>query len=225
MKRDGGLIVALDVETPRAARALVRRVGREADFYKVPPSLVLKDPSLLRWLARRRKKVFLDCKWYDIPSQVARSVREAARQGVASCTVHAGAGSAVLRAAAAVRPRPLLWAVTVLTSLDRAGLRECGVSATPERQVLRLARLAARAGVDGLVCSPREARALRRRGVRLPLVTPGIAWGRAAADQRRTASPAEAWSAGADWIVVGRAVAGARDPAAVVRDILKEKPC
>ena len=217
----------MDVEDPAEARALVRRFGSSVDFYKLPPTLVLKDAELIPWLRKRRKKIFLDCKWYDIPSQVRRSVEAAGRMGVTSCTVHAGAGSAVLQAAVAARPKPLVWAVTVLTSFSDADLRKVGVDAPAGTHVLRLASLAQSCGVDGIVCSPQEAVVLRRKGIKVTLVTPGIRFGEAGGsskDQKRTAGPGKAWTAGADHIVVGRSVLYAADPVRAVRDILKEKP-
>lgn len=221
----GGLIAALDVDTAAEARAVVDRLGEAVDFYKIAPTLALKEPAFLAELAARGKKTFLDCKWYDIPSQVRRSVETAGALGVTAVTVHAGAGAAVLRAALAPARRPWVWAVTVLTSFGPADLREIGVDAEPADQVLRLARLAEGAGIDGLVCSAREAAALRRGGVRATLVTPGIRVGNAVgADQVRTATPAEAWAAGADYLVVGRGLLEASDPVAAARQILKERP-
>lgn len=218
-----GLILALDVPSSRTAKNLVERVGKAADFYKVAPSLCFQDPSIVKWLRARRKKVFLDFKWYDIPSQVKRSVEAAGRMGVAACTIHAGAGASVMKAALSARPRPKVWAVTVLTSFSGADLRKVGVAATPQEQVLRLARLAQSCGVDGLVCSPKEAAFLRANGIKVTLVTPGIRFGEmggASKDQKRTAGPLKAWEAGADYIVVGRSVLEAGDPAKVVRRIL-----
>ncbi len=218
-----GLILALDVPSSRAAKNVVERVGKAADFYKVAPSLCFQDPAIVKWLRARRKKVFLDFKWYDIPSQVKRSVEAAGRMGVAACTIHAGAGASVMKAALSARPRPKVWAVTVLTSFSGADLRKVGVTATPQEQVLRLARLAQSCGVDGLVCSPNEAAFLRKSGIRVTLVTPGIRFGEmggASKDQKRTAGPLKAWEAGADYIVVGRSVLEARDPAKAVRRIL-----
>ena len=217
MKR--GLIVALDVPG-RDARRLVQRLGTAVDFYKVPPAATLEDPGLVPWLIRRKKKVFLDCKWHDIPSQVKRSVESAGRLGVTAVTIHAGAGTKVMEAALAARPRPLVWGVTVLTSLAGEDLREVGLSVPPSTQVLRLARLARQAGLDGLVCSPREAALLRREGISFSLITPGIqSGGVQGKDQKRTATPAEAWRAGATFLVVGRSVVEAQDPVGAVNEI------
>jgi orotidine-5'-phosphate decarboxylase len=215
-----GIIVALDVEGAEARR-LVTRLGSAVDFYKVPPALTLEDPALMAWLLKRKKKVFLDCKWFDIPSQVARSVAAAGRAGVTAVTLHAGAGTEILKAAVAVRGRPRIWAVTVLTCLGPDDLNEVGFRSNPSAQVLRLARLAQTAGVDGLVCSPREAAMLRRAGIQLPLITPGITYGgHVGADQKRVATPQQAWAAGANYLVLGRSVLDAADPVAVVHEIL-----
>lgn len=215
------LIVALDVSGAEARR-LVRGIGPSVDFYKVPPSSTLEDPKLIAWLQARRKKVFLDCKWFDIPTQVRRSVEAAGRLGVTAVTLHASAGRAVMAAAVAARPKPLIWGVTVLTSFGSDDLVQVGVKSTPLAQVLRLARLAQSVGLDGLVCSPKEARALRRAGIRLPLITPGIQFGgHAGKDQKRTATPEEAWKAGANHLVVGRSILEAKNPAQAAREILK----
>jgi orotidine-5'-phosphate decarboxylase len=217
------LIVALDV-AGEVARRLVRQMGSAVDFYKVPPSSTLEDLRLMNWLRARRKKIFLDCKWFDIPSQVQRSVEAAGRLGVTAVTIHAGAGRAVMVAAVRARPRPLVWGVTVLTSWGAEDLREVGVRATPQAQVLRLARLAQSVGLDGLVCSPREVAPLRRAGIRLPLITPGIRFGdRGGKDQKRTATPQDAWGAGATHLVVGRSILEAPNPAQAAREILKLK--
>lgn len=224
MKR-GGLIAALDVDAPAEARALVDRMGPAVDFYKVAPTMTLKDPGFLAWLAARGKKTFLDCKWYDIPSQVQRSVQTAGELGVTAVTIHTSAGTAVMKAALTPARRPWVWGVTVLTSLGARDIQEVGVEVPPADQVLRLARLAQAAGVDGLVCSPQEVSLLRKNGITVTLVTPGIRFGgTVGGDQQRTATPGEAWSAGADYIVVGRSLLEAADPAATAKKILDERP-
>jgi orotidine-5'-phosphate decarboxylase len=152
-------------------------------------------------------------------------VQTAGGLGVFSCTIHTSGGAVMMREAAAASPRPKVWGVTVLTSFSETELRETGVASAPSDQVLRLARLAQASGLDGLVCSPLEAALLRRSGVTVPLVTPGISFGdRGGKDQKRTAGPREAWEAGADYIVVGRSILDAPDPARTVQDILNERP-
>ncbi|MBI4395627.1 MAG: orotidine-5'-phosphate decarboxylase [Elusimicrobia bacterium] len=221
MKTEKGLIVALDVAADKA-KALVERMGEAVDFYKVSPFLMMQDAAFVPWLIARGKRVFLDCKWYDIPSQVARSVEAAGRMGVTSCTIHASAGSEVMKAALSVTPRPLIWGVTVLTSMGAGDLIEIGVADVPFLQVHRLATLAQACGLNGLVCSPLEISYLREKGIVLDLITPGIQFGEAGGkDQKRTASPQDAWSAGAAYIVVGRSILDSKDPAETARKILE----
>jgi orotidine-5'-phosphate decarboxylase len=142
--------------------------------------------------------------------------------GVTAVTLHVSGGSAMLKAALAARPRPWVWGVTVLTSLGAEDLREVGVSVTPATQVLRLARLAQKVGLDGMVCSPREVHLLRTSGVRLTLVTPGIQFGNTGGkDQKRIATPSDAWAAGSNYLVVGRSVLAAKNPSAAVRTLLE----
>ncbi|MBR0654098.1 orotidine-5'-phosphate decarboxylase [Plastoroseomonas arctica] len=170
--------------------------------------------------------VFLDLKLHDIPNTVAGAVRSLLPLAPAMLTLHAAGGAAMIAAAreAAERAgglRPMLLAVTVLTSMDDAALRQTGIADDPAAQVLRLARMAMAAGADGLVCSPREVAMLRDALGEEPfLVVPGVRPpGSDAGDQARTATPAEAVAAGADWIVVGRPITGAPDPAAAARAI------
>lgn len=218
------LIVALDVSGAEARR-LVRQIGSSVNFYKVPPSSTLGDSKMIAWLQSQRKKVFLDCKWFDIPTQVRRSVEAAGRLGVTAVTIHASAGRAVMAAAVAARPKPLIWGVTVLTSFGPEDLAQVGVTSKPLAQVVRLARLAQTVGLDGLVCSPQEVAPLRRAGIRLPLITPGIQFGgHGGHDQKRTATPDQAWKAGATHLVVGRSILDAKNPAQVAREILKLRP-
>ena len=170
--------------------------------------------------------LFLDLKLHDIPTTVAGAVRAAARLGASMLTLHAAGGEGMIAAAreaaeAALGPRPVLLAVTVLTSLDRRDLDAIGLAGPPEAAVLRLARLALAAGADGLVCSAREVAALRAALGQEPiLVVPGIRpAGSPADDQRRTMTPREAVSAGADWLVIGRPITRSPDPSAAARAI------
>jgi orotidine-5'-phosphate decarboxylase len=193
-------------------------------------------PAAVEAARKRGLRVFLDLKFHDIPNTVAGAVREATRLGVFMLDVHASGGLAMMRAAAeaatkAARdfavPRPLCVGVTVLTSLDRAALeREVGVSSSVPAHVLRLAERAREAGLDGCVASPQEIRMLRvALGERWVIVTPGIRTIPAASrgdDQVRVATPRQALAAGADFLVVGRPITGAADPAAAAREILKE---
>jgi orotidine-5'-phosphate decarboxylase len=215
------LIVALDVSSGKEARGVVRRLGSAVDFYKVAPSLLMEDFSFIPWLKDQGKKIFLDCKWHDIPSQVERSVVAAEKMGVTSCTVHVGGGGAMLKAALEAYPRPQFWGVTVLTSLSGEDLKQVGVRSLPAGQVLRLAILGQTQGLDALVCSPQEVAFLRRNKIRLPLVTPGIQVGPTKGkDQKRTATPQAAWNAGATMLVVGRSILESTNPQETVRRIL-----
>jgi orotidine-5'-phosphate decarboxylase len=193
-------------------------------------------PAAVEAARKRGLRVFLDLKFHDIPNTVAGAVREATRLGVFMLNVHASGGLAMMRAAAeaatkAARdfavPRPLCVGVTVLTSLDRAALeREVGVTASVPAHVLRLAERAREAGLDGCVASPQEIRMLRvALGERWVIVTPGIRTVHAASrgdDQVRVATPRQALAAGADFLVVGRPIIAAPDPAAAAREILSQ---
>jgi len=227
------LAVALDVADLAAARALVARLGGVPGWLKVGGELFTAEGPAALEVAGEAARVFLDTKLHDIPHTVARAVAAAVRRGVAMLTLHAAGGRAMLRAAresaaeaaaAAGAERPLLVAVTVLTSLGAADLAEVGVSAAPSDQVLRLAELALACGLDGIVASPREAARVRERlGRDLLLVTPGVRpRGWPADDQTRTATAGEALAAGADVLVVGRPVLCAPDPARAARDLVAE---
>ncbi|MGH8618259.1 MAG: orotidine-5'-phosphate decarboxylase, partial [Burkholderiales bacterium] len=184
-------------------------------------------PDLVRQLQALGFGVFLDLKFHDIPNTAAQACAAATRLGVWMLNVHAAGGQAMLAAtreavtkaaAESGQPLPLLIAVTVLTSLGADDLAAIGVAGTPEAQVLRLAKLAQANGLDGVVCSAREAPALRQAcGKEFKLVTPGIRpAGSAANDQVRVMTPEAAVAAGADYLVVGRAITGAADPSAAL---------
>ena len=225
------LIVALDTPELAEAEALVERLAGVVGLYKVGAQLFTAvGPAAVEMVRKRGGRVFLDLKYHDIPATVAGAVREAARLGVTLLTVHASGGAGMLRAAAeaaaaAGRERPRILAVTVLTSLDRASLqREVGVPVSVAGHAVHLAGLARAAGCDGVVASPREAGQLRAALGRGPLiVTPGIRpAGVGADDQARVATPAVARRAGADYLVVGRPITGAADPAAAAAAIVAE---
>jgi orotidine-5'-phosphate decarboxylase len=237
MKRtdENRLIVALDVETVRRARELFSALRETAGMFKIGSQLfTAAGPDLVREIVEAGSRVFLDLKFHDIPNTVAAASREAARLGVSIFNVHAAGGSEMMkRTAAAVTEvsereglsRPHVIAVTVLTSADAATLAEVGVTVGPEEQVAELARLAARCGLDGVVASPREVALVRAAVERegFVIVTPGVRpMGAATHDQKRVTTPAEAVRAGADYLVVGRAILEASDPAAAAREILDE---
>jgi orotidine-5'-phosphate decarboxylase len=229
----GRIALAADLPLDEAL-ALVARVGAHVGVVKVGLSLFVEHgPRAVEAVLRLGARVFLDLKLHDIPNTVELAARRAAGLGVSYLTVHASGGSAMLRAAvagaaggaaAAGLPVPTILAVTVLTSMDDAALREVGVPLAPQAQVLALGALAARAGVGGLVCSPREAAGLRRElGSSLVLCTPGIRpLGSAVNDQARSETPASAIAAGADLLVVGRPILAAADPVAAARAIEAE---
>jgi len=219
------VIVALDVETAQEARALVDRLGESIEFYKVGMELfTAARMSIVCELIDRRKEVFLDLKLYDIPETVKRTVAQVARTGVRFLTVHA-VGS-VLRAAVEGKGAegPRLLAVTVLTSFGPADLVELGYSCEISELVFMRTRQAIEAGVQGVVTSPLEAAAVRRiAGPETIIVTPGVrSAGSSRGDQRRVATPVEAIRAGADYLVIGRQITRAADPAAEARRVLEE---
>jgi orotidine-5'-phosphate decarboxylase len=229
------VLVALDTERLEDAAAWLDRLHGVVNGCKIGSQLfTAAGPAAVEAALKRGFRVFLDLKYHDIPNTVAGAVREATRLGVFMLNVHAGGGVAMMRAAAEAaargatdvgRPRPLVLGVTVLTSLDRHALdAELGVPASVPAHVLRLAEGARTAGLDGCVASPREIGLLRRAlGRRWVIVTPGIRpVGASADDQARTATPAAAIAAGADYIVVGRPITAASDPAAAAAAVVAE---
>jgi len=222
--------VALDVPSASQARQIVQTIGEAAVTYKIGKQLFTAEgPQVVRDLVSSGRKVFLDLKFHDIPNTVAGAVKAAAELGVSMLNVHASGGSKMLKAAVEAAEqsfvKPLVLAVTVLTSLSDADLPELGVSGNLRSQVLRLAALARSAGCDGVVASAQEARELRRElGEDFVIVTPGIRpVGSALGDQARVVTPGDAIGAGATYLVVGRPVIEAPDPAnaakVMVRDI------
>ena len=222
------VFVALDFSNAVDALALVDRLDPRDCGLKVGKELfVTAGPDLVRDLVGRGFAVFLDLKFHDIPNTVAGACAAATRLGVAMLNVHAGGGRAMLAAArdavdrSATDARPLLIAVTVLTSLDDADMRELGIHATAQAHALRLAKLAQACGLDGVVCSAQEAVALREAcGAGFKLVTPGIRPADAAKDdQARIVTPEAAIRGGADYLVIGRPVTQAADPVATLATI------
>ena len=218
------LIVALDRSDPDEIVALADRLAGKVGYLKLGlQAFVANGPELVREIVNRGARVFLDLKLHDIPNTVAHAVEEASKLGVSMLTIHAAGGTAMISAAArAAGNDMLLLAVTILTSLDQKQLAEVGVEGGTTRAAVRLAKLAAVSGVGGVVASPLEIGAIRSEcGERLRIVTPGIrATNDAAGDQARTASAREAIAAGADYIVIGRPITSAADPAAAVQAIL-----
>ena len=220
------VIVPLDFADAEAALALAARLDPGLCRVKVGQELfTAAGPAVVARLHERGFEVFLDLKFHDIPNTVAGACRAAARLGVWMVNVHASGGEAMLRAArdavaAAARP-PLLIGVTILTSLSAADVARVGFRGSPEENVERLADLAHGCGLDGVVCSALEAPRLRAAyGPDFKLVTPGIRLqGAAADDQSRVVTPPEALRLGADYLVIGRPIAQARDPLATLESI------
>jgi orotidine-5'-phosphate decarboxylase len=219
------IIVALDVDSAAEARGLADRLGTQVNFYKVGMELyAAAGMDFVRELLDRGKQVFLDQKYYDIGETVKRAVRVAARSGVQLLTVHGS--SQVMRAAIEGRgDAPLkLLAVTVLTSFDQQDLADMGYECSVADLVSLRVGKAMDAGMDGLVCSPLDAAAVRAQaGARAVLVTPGVRSGGASkGDQKRVATPAEAIRNGADYVVMGRQITRAADPAAEAARVAEE---
>ena len=220
------LLIALDVPTGGEALQLADTLRGAVGGFKIGNRLFTAEgPVIVRTLAAKGDRVFLDLKFHDIPNTVAQAVAAATSLGAWMINVHAGGGLAMMEAAADSarktaaaegRPRPLLIGVTVLTSMNAATLEQVGVTSAVLDQVGRLARLAQRAGLDGVVASPQETGLIRRLcGREFAVVTPGIRGGAAAAgkdDQERTLTAAQAIKEGSSYLVVGRPVIGAPDP-------------
>lgn len=228
------LIFALDVDRIAEAEQLVGLLASEVGTFKIGKQLFLQaGPEVVRMVHRHGRDVFLDLKFHDIPTTVAKAGVEAARLGVRFFDLHASGSLAMMTRTRedvarvcrreGVR-RPRILAVTVLTSLARRDLRLVGVDDDVEDQVVRLARLAKRAEMDGVVASPLEiARIRRQAGSGFLIVTPGIRQPTASLDdQKRVLTPGEAMRAGADYLVVGRPIRDAADPLAVAREVLAD---
>ena len=223
------LIVALDVSPSTEALKIVSTLGDHIQTYKVGMQLyTAAGPDVVRDLVASGKKVFLDLKYHDIPNTIAAAVREASQLGVSMLTVHASGGTkmllAAMQAARSSNPRPLILAVTVLTSMNNDDLNEIGIPGLLTGQVVKLASTALAAGCDGVVSSAHEVRNLRAKlGNEFLAVTPGVRpAGAPHGDQARVVTPAEAISAGATHIVMGRPITEAPDPVAAVESVLQK---
>lgn len=224
------IIVALDVGSHEQALALVRRLQDLSGMFKVGSQLYMAaGPSIVREIIDMGSKVFLDLKFHDIPNTVTKAAIEAAKLGVSMLTIHACGGRAMMEAVSGKltenygSSRPMVVAVTILTSLDTRALFEMGFEQPVEQEVEHLALLAQSCGIDGVVCSPREIAQLRKVvSSKFKIVVPGIRMpSQSIDDQQRTAAPGEAIKAGADYIVVGRSVTAEPEPRSALQRLLE----
>jgi orotidine-5'-phosphate decarboxylase len=219
------VIVALDVPDMSGLTAFLDRLEGQPCFYKVGLELfVAEGVRAVEAVQKRGGKVFLDLKLHDIPETVARAVWSAAKLGAELLTVHAAGGFEMMRRAAEIaKGRPGILAVTVLTSLSDDDLHADGIASTMRETVVRRARLAEKAGAMGIVCSPHEVADVRAATRTLALVVPGVRpAGAALGDQKRVATPASAMAAGADYLVVGRPIRDAQNPAHAFASVVAE---
>ena len=230
------IILPLDVSSTAEALAIVRRLRGRVALFKVGLRLFCSEgPEVVRRVVAEGCEVFLDLKLHDIPNTVGAAVGQCGRLGATLIDVHLAGGESMLRAAVAARDarplsgaaaRPRLLGITVLTSLDQGDLAAAGVQRDLKRQVVELALMGRRAGLDGVVASPHEIAPVKEAcGPDFLVVTPGIRpVSSAAGDQKRSMTPAEAVRLGADYLVIGRPILEALDPAAAVESILKGIP-
>jgi len=223
---DSKIIVALDYPTSDAALALAKQLDPERCRLKIGKELFTRSgPTVVDTLVKQGFDIFLDLKYHDIPHTVAKACAAAADLGVWMMNVHALGGGAMMTAAREAighqSDRPLLIAVTLLTSMDQATFEQIGLQGSISDTVLRLAKLADDSGLDGVVCSAQEATQLReQRGNEFQLITPGIRPANSAqGDQHRTMTPAEALAAGSSYLVIGRPITAAADPMAALAAI------
>lgn len=230
MMKNSPIVVALDFEQKAAALDLVSQLDPALCRLKVGKEMFTHfGPSFITELQQRKFEIFLDLKFHDIPNTVAKAVQAAADLGVWMVNVHASGGSRMMNAAREALltfgpEKPLLIAVTVLTSMEQADLTELGIQLSPAEQVLKLAGLTAKAGLDGVVCSAQEAALLKQQfGQHFCLVTPGIRPAFATTDdQKRVMTPSEALAVGVDYLVIGRPITKAADPLAALQAISQE---
>ncbi|WP_318440931.1 orotidine-5'-phosphate decarboxylase [Photobacterium leiognathi] len=226
---DPKVIVALDYDNQNEALAFVDRIEPGSCRLKVGKEMFTYfGPDFVRQLHDRGHSVFLDLKFHDIPNTCSKAVKAAAELGVWMVNVHASGGERMMTASREIlepygKDRPLLIGVTVLTSMEASDLAGIGIKQEPQQQVLNLASLAKNSGLDGVVCSAQEASILKGNlGQNFKLVTPGIRpVGSEAGDQRRVMTPVEAIAAGSDYLVIGRPITQAADPALVLAEINK----
>jgi len=220
-------IVALDVDDLRAAKKLVDELYPFIKIFKIGKELFTSaGPEAIDMVHKKGAKVFLDLKFHDIPNTVAKTIKAACKMRIFMTNIHVSGGSEMMSAAVTAKKRkkhPMLLGVTVLTSLDKAGLSEVGVKASPKKQVASLALLAKKNKLDGVVCSAKEIETVRKAcGKRFIIVTPGIRTStNKTQDQKRIATPEYAFTQGADYIVIGRPITQTKDPLLAAKQILE----
>lgn len=229
------IILALDVDSTEKAKALANELKGYVGLYKIGKELFTAEgPAVVREVIDAGGKVFLDLKYHDIPNTVAKASEAATALGVSMFNVHASGGSEMMKAAAQAAKekaeilgieKPIVLAVTVLTSIDQETLnKELRIEGSVEEQVVHLAKLAKESGADGVVCSPQEAKPIREAcGEKFVIVTPGVrpAWA-VAGDQRRITTPKQAVENGSNYLVIGRPIAAAENKVEAAKKILEE---
>ena len=231
LKPEDRIIVALDFPEFKEAKSWIERLKGKVKTFKVGPILFLNSgPVGLKEFINNGAEIFLDLKFHDIPSTVEKSSRQVVWYGTKMFTIHALGGFEMMKKTVEAvkeeseklsKPKPLILAVTILTSQSEESLKQVGITSSSQDAVLRLATLADKAGVDGLVASGREVEILRKEfGDRFTLVVPGIRTGTSVHDHLRAVTPAEAISLGADYLVIGRAITEAKNSQAVLDKII-----
>ena len=218
------LIVALDTDSLKSAAVMMDKIGGAVKYYKVGSALFTAEgPLAVELVQKRGAKVFLDLKFHDIPNTVKSAVKHAAKMGVYSVSLHLSGGADMIKACADLENHPKLWGITILTSFNEYNLFRSGFRGGIDKTVKLLAAMGAVNGVDGVVCSPLEAHRIKAiHGAKLKLITPGIRPAALCDDQKRAVTPAQAKASGADFIVVGRPIIEAKDPAAAAAAILED---
>jgi len=218
------LIAALDTDTLKSAESMIERLKGRVKYFKVGSVLfTAAGPAAVDLVHKHGGKVFLDLKFHDIPNTVKGAVKHAAAMGVYSVSLHLSGGAEMLKACAELEKRPKLWGITVLTSFDEYNLFRAGYRCGIDKTVKMLAALGLANGADGVVCSPLEAGRLKKiHDGKITLITPGIRPAARGDDQKRAVTPAEARAAGANFIVVGRPIIEAKDPAAAAAAVLED---
>jgi orotidine-5'-phosphate decarboxylase len=231
LKPEDRIILALDFPAHEEARTWVQRFKGKIKTFKVGPILFLNSgPVGLREFTNIGAEIFLDLKFHDIPSTVESASRQVVGYGTKMFTIHSLGGFDMMKKTVEAvhseserlsKPKPIILAVTILTSQSEESLKQIGINGSSQDAVLKLATLADKAGVDGLVASGREVEVLRKEfGDRFTLVVPGIRTGASVDDHSRASTPAEAVSLGADYLVIGRAITGAKEPEAMLYEII-----